>query len=52
MRENYEMNIADHQLEIQRVLDLLPPEIEYRLHISDDLDEARHEMYRYNQQFD
>ena len=39
-------------MEIKRVLDLLPPEIEYRLHISDDLDEARHEMYRYNQQFD
>jgi len=52
MKENYEMAIVDHQMEIDRVKGLIPPEIEYRLHIIDDLDETRHEMYRYQQQYD
>jgi hypothetical protein len=34
-------------MEINRVKTLIPPEIEYRLHLSEDLDESRHEMYRY-----
>ena len=46
------MQMQEYEMEITRISVLAPEEKEYRLHISDQLDEARHEMFRYQTQFD
>ena len=45
-RENYQMQIMDYDAEIERLKQLVPPEVEYQVHLKDERDEAKNEIVR------